>query len=459
LPVRPTAGSVVDGAVNTPRPRTWGCAEAMKIELQYGRQTVSLDLDEGTEVRFLEPGAFDSPPADRLVQAALDDPIGAPGLRDIARRKERVVLIVSDKTRPTGASVFLPILLRNLEEAGVPDERTTIVLATGNHVGHSPDEIDRVLGPSVRSRVRVVDHDAGDGGSHVVVGRTTRGTPLSFDRNVVDADCVILTGAVSFHYFAGFGGGRKALLPGVASHDAILANHRLMVVGGDPDAPLHPLCANGVLAGNPIHEDMMEALAVVRPAFVFNTVVSPEGRIVAAVAGDPQKAHEAGVRTVRSLYGVPAERKAKLVIASCGGYPKDINYIQAHKSLHHAFDLVAEGGVLILLAECSQGIGSDDFLPWFSRLDLRWVGERLQREFTVNAHTAYQAMRKALSRRIILVTSLPGEEVESMGMVRAESAQAALEHARETLGRIEDVLVLPIASVTVPLPVSGCREG
>lgn len=431
----------------------------MEVRLKYGGKTVPMDLDPRAEVRFVEPPAMDPPPGETLVRAALENPIDSPKLGDIARGKERIVLVVSDKTRATQTRVFLPILLEMLNQAGVPDERMTIVLATGNHEGHTPEEIDEILGPSVRSRIRVVDHDAMDGASHVRIGKTSRGTPVDLDRSVVESDCLILTGAISFHYFAGFGGGRKSLLPGVASHEAVLANHRLMVVGGRPADAMHPMCANGILAGNPVHEDMMEGARRLDPAFLLNTVLAPDGRISEVFCGDPWTSHEVGVERLRSLYGVSANRKAKLVVASCGGHPKDINFIQAHKSLHHAFDLVAEGGVLILLAECGQGIGSDDFLPWFARLDLRSVGERLLREFTVNAQTAYVTMRKALSRRILLVTRLPEDVVESMGMARAESAQAALEMAQEVLGRIDEAIIVPMASVTVPQPVSGCREG
>jgi len=331
----------------------------------------------------------------------------------------------------------------------------TLVFATGSHRGHSPEEIDQVLGEGMRSRFRVLDHDGGDLASHVGVGTTSRGTPLLFQREVVESDCLVLTGAICFHYFAGFGGGRKSLLPGVAHNDTILANHKLMLTGGNLDEPICPSCANGVLAGNPIHEDMLEGAGYLKPAFLLNTILARDGRIAHAVAGDPWKAHEAGLEPVHSLFGVPAERKSRLVIASCGGHPKDINFIQMHKSIHHAYELVSEDGVLIVLGECSQGIGSDDLFQWFSTLDLRSVAARLDPEFTINAHTAYVAMRKALTRRIILVTALPEDTVKAMGMERAASVDEALDSARETIGGVDDVQVLPLASITVPLSSSG----
>jgi len=431
----------------------------MDLRLKYGRQTVSVSLDDDARVAVVQPQPTEAPPAEPLIRQALERPIASPPLSEVVGGRKNISLIVSDKTRATQTAVFLPILLETLNRAGIPDERITLLLATGSHFGHSPEEMDRVLGPGVRSRLRVVDHDAHDARAHVRIGKTSRGTPVDLDRHVVESDCVILTGSISFHYFAGFGGGRKALLPGVASYESILSNHRLMVLDGNRDDPLHPLCANGVLDGNPIHEDMMEASRLAKPDFLLNTILTPDGRIASVVSGDPWQAHQVGTMRVRSIYGVSGERKAKLVIASCGGHPKDINFIQAHKSLHHAFDLVDEGGVLILIAECSQGIGSDDFMAWFSALDLRSVAARLKAEFTVNAHTAYVAMRKALTRKILMVTGLPRQTVRSMGMEPVESAGEAVERARGILGRLEDVIVLPMASVTVPLPAWRPAEG
>ncbi len=427
----------------------------MDIELAYGREKVSVRLPDEAAVEFVEPRAMDPAPAEELIRAALEHPIDSPRLEDIVRGKSRVVLVVSDKTRATAADRFLPHILRVLEKAGVAADRVTLVLATGSHGGHSPEEMDQVLGPGIRTRFRVVDHDGEDRASHVRMGTTSRGTPLLFQREVVESDCLIITGAIGFHYFAGFGGGRKSLLPGVAHNDTILANHKLMLAGSDPDEPLCPSCANGSLRGNPIHEDMLEGSRPLNPAFLLNTILTADGRIAHAVAGDPWKAHEAGLEKVRSLFAVPAEKNAGLVIASCGGHPKDINFIQAHKSLHHAFDLVSENGTLILLAECAQGIGSEDFFQWFSTLDLRAAARRLDSEFTINAHTAYVTMRKALTRRIILVTAMPRETVEAMGMERAESPAAAMDLARGAAEGMDSVLVLPLAAVTVPLARSG----
>ena len=430
----------------------------MDIQLKYGREKVCIRLPDSARVRVVEPVRLDPPAAEGLIRKALEHPIDSLRLEEIARGKERVVLIVSDKTRATATAEFLPFLLESLASADVPDRNVTIILATGSHTGHLPEEVDQILGPGIQSRFRVIDHDGENADAHVQVGTTSRGTPLLFQREVVESDCLVLTGVVGFHYFAGFGGGRKSILPGVAQKETILANHKLMLVEGNLDEPICPACANGVLEGNPIHEDMMEGARVLNPAFLLNTILSPDGRIADVVAGDPWRAYESGVEKVRAFFGVSAEQKAKLVVASCGGHPKDINFIQVHKSLHHAFELVAEDGVLLLLGECAQGIGSKDFSAWFSTLDLRSVARRLPREFTINAHTAYVTMRKALSRRILMLTALPADKVAAMGMTRVESAAEGIGLAAEALGAIDDVMVLPLASVTVPQPKS-CSGG
>ncbi len=417
----------------------------MKVALPYGRREVILDTGVA-EVRVLEPNPLPSRPEEEVLHEALASPLGTPRLASILSPGESVVVVVSDVTRVAGTATFMPLLLRELEGCEV-----TVLFALGAHRKMTPDEQVRALGQEVFGRVRVVQHDAFDPAGLAYVGTTSRGTPVYVNRIALEADRLVLTGAAVYHDFAGFSGGRKSILPGIAGCETIQSNHRLLLtpeVGGGR----LPTVASGTLEGNPVHEDMLEAALLVRPDFILNTVISPEERIVGACAGDLAEAHARACELAREVYGVPAGGRADVVVASCGGFPRDIDYYQATKAIDNASHAVRDGGAIVLVAECSEGVGPFSYKYWFDELaTVADVDRALRENFEIMGYMALMVkeLREKRGVDIIGVTELSAEDCAIVGMEKAPDADSALRMARERAG--DEVIVIPAGSYVVPL--------
>ncbi|MCZ7664957.1 MAG: nickel-dependent lactate racemase [Thermoleophilia bacterium] len=419
-----------------------------EISLKYGRDTLRCDLSHAGVLTARVP----PPPAEpaELVQAALEQPIGCPPLQEIVRPGERVVIVTSDITRNTGSEHYLPVLVGRLNESGVPDEDISIVVALGIHRPQTEAEHRKILGP-LFGRVSVWDHDCDDSANLIGLGSTTGGVEVAVNRRVAEADRVIVTGTVGFHYFAGFGGGRKGLVPGVASRATCMATHYAVFnppeVGGK-----HPLAATGVLVGNPVHEAILEAARMMRPDLLLNTVLSPTGQMLAVRCGELHEAHLAACEMVARLYAVPLDQPADLAIVSCGGHPKDINFIQSHKALDNGVRALGPGGTIILLAACPDGFGHSTFLDWFRHTGLDNLEAHLRSHYEINGQTAYSTLMKAKTHRVILVSELSAEHTQAMAMEKADDLDSALEMARQGLPAGARTVVIPDGGSVVPWP-------
>ncbi len=417
--------------------------------LNYGRTTVAFP-----DRVF---GAFDvlsarSPvlpaPEEELLRNRIARPIGCLPLRQILKPGESVAIAISDVTRYSATEKLLAPLLRETDAAGITRDRVTLYVARGTHRALSVEELRSVVGPEIASGIHVEQSDPD--GDTVRVGTTSRGTPVMLCRSLTEKDRVVLTGTISFHYFAGFGGGRKALVPGCAARKTAEATHYRIFL---PDGPgKHPLARPGMLAGNPVHEDIVEAVSMAPPSFLVNTLLTPDKKLFDAVAGHWQKAHEEGCERYANVYRVRIPRRYPLVIASAGGYPKDINFIQAHKAMDQAFAALEPGGALILLAECPDGFGSTRFFPWFRFRDPAEMEGELRANYQIYGQTAHAVLVKAQACRAILVSSLRPGDVERMGMTPAASLGEAVEKARGHLGRLPPPLVIPDAGYVLPDP-------
>jgi nickel-dependent lactate racemase len=389
-----------------------------------------------------------APPAE-LVRRALDRPIASPLLREIVRPGEKVVIVTSDITRYTGSEHYLPVLVEHLNACGVPDDAITIVIALGIHRLQSEAEHRKILG-SLFGRIAVIDHDCDNPGQLVTLGITAGGIPVTVNRRVAEADRVIVTGTIGFHYFAGFGGGRKGLVPGIASRETCMATH-FAVLNPPEIGGRHPLSTTGVLDGNPVHAAILEAARMLAPDFVLNTVLSPHKEILAVFAGELEKAHLAGCDMVRQCYSVPLDIPADLAVVSCGGQPKDINFIQAHKALDYGVQALRDGGTIILLAACPDGFGNKNFFSWFRHRDLGEFEAALRQNYEINGQTAYSTRLKAERYRIILVSEFGEEETKGMGMEKASDLDAALRHAFEQLPPQPRIVVIPDGGTVLPV--------
>jgi len=375
-----------------------------------------------------------------LICHVLEAPSGMPPLSQLVRPGQRVAVIVSDVTRPCPTARLLPPLLSELEAGGVAHEDIRVVFALGSHRCLTAEEQAKLVGERIFGQVCCGDISTGP---FIDLGSTSRGTPVQVFEPVVKADWRVYVGNIEYHYFAGYTGGAKALLPGVCSQETIRANHSWMV---------QQQATAGRIERNPVREDIEEAAALAGPAFLLNVVLDGEHRIVAAVAGDVTLAHRQGCRKVDELYRIPLAQRTDIVLASAGGMPKDINLYQAHKALENAALAVRDGGILILVAECSEGIGHPRFAEWLTCGDppdelLR----RIREDFVLGGHKA-AAIAKTLRRgvRVFLVSGLAPETVRTMSFVPFDLAQDALTAAYDQLGREATLAVMPHAGSTLP---------
>jgi nickel-dependent lactate racemase len=394
------------------------------VELGYGRGTLAFEF-EGGRFDVLEPAATDERPlTDSEIGAAIDDPYDSQPLEEIVSPGESVLIVVSDATRATGSAQVVHLLVRRLVQLGVAPVAMRVIFATGIHRRVTREEKAELLTPFLVQRIRTLDHDAADPARHISFGETERGTPVELDRALFDYSHVILTGAIGFHYFAGFTGGRKSVCPGLASARTIEATHlqALDFERGGRRAGV----GTGRLDGNAVHEECERIAAECAPSFLINTVTDERGQVVRLYAGDWRAAHRRACAEYADSHSVKIPERRALVVASAGGAPFDINLIQAHKALEMASYACAEGGDIVLVAECADGLGRPDFLKWFDAADSRALEARLRDAYEVNGQTAWSLLTKAERFRVRLVSSLPDDDVRRMRMTPARTIEEAL---------------------------------
>ncbi len=417
--------------------------------LRYSHEEIEAQTPFGRQPELLmanpQPVAED---ALQSIDEALKNPIGSPSLTDVIAGGKSVVVVISDSTRTTASDVFLPLIIRELNAAGIRDRNISIVVALGIHRPQTKEEHHGLLGEEVYRRFTPIDHDAREKSGLVMLGKTTRGTEVAVNSIVAEADRIVLTGAVSPHYFAGFGGGRKSIMPGVCSLDANLQSH-LLVFNPAPNRGRNRDVHVARLAGNPVHEDMVEAAKMVGPHFMLNTIVTPEKGLAAAFAGDFIKAHEAACFHYVENFSIVVGEQADLTIVSCGGYPKDINFIQAHKAIHSAYSITRPGGWMIVLAECGDGFGHPGFIDWFRFDDAAEFEEELRTNYHIYGQTAYATFEKATSVNIALVSKLSPGDVKRMRMRSAGSFEEAYRMAAADLPADFNSYIIPAAPSTL----------
>lgn len=426
----------------------------MQVKLAYGKEKLQFELPAGMQVREILPKT--SQPienVEEIIRYALAHPLGTAPLNEIVSPGDKVVIVVSDLTRLwVRSDVLLPVLLDVLNEAGVPDRDIFLVTATGDHRLQTVEEHTAICGAEVLSRVPIYDHEC-HAADLVDLGESKAGTPIKVNRRVYEADKVILTGGIAYHLLAGFGGGRKSIAPGVCGYEMIQRNHSLALLEG---GGLHPDIETGKMEGNPVSEDMLDIARKVGVDFILNVVVNEKKEFVYLAAGDLHVAHLAGCCVVEEIYGIKIPEKADLAFASCGGYPKDIQLYQAIKALDNAAYAVKEGGVIVLVSECSDGIGSQPFEEFFRYGDVEEMSVKLQRDFTMPEFISLRTANICRKTPVILISGLPAEAVKRMKMLPASSLEEAWGLAVQILKRQPElVYLLPHGGNTFPILTVG----
>ncbi len=383
--------------------------------------------------------------SDAEIGSALDSPIESVPLEEMVKPGESVLIVVSDATRATASGQIVNLLVRRIIQSGVAPSDIAIIFATGIHRPVTADEKEQLLTPFITQRIKTIVHNASDPAELVRIGVTEKGTPVEVNRALKDFSHVILTGAIGFHYFAGFTGGRKSICPGLASAETIEATHMLALdfEHGGRRAGV----GAGLLDGNAVNEECERVAAIVDPHFSLNAVVDELGRVVKIYAGDWRAAHRAGCVEYLREHSLKIATKRNLAVTSCGGWPYDINLIQAHKALDMASHACKDGGTIILLGECAEGFGRPDFLKWFDAENSLALEARLRANYEVNGQTAWALLTKAERYQIILVSELDDQDVRKMRMTPARSLPEALQQVEQ--GR--EGYILPRGAALLPL--------
>jgi nickel-dependent lactate racemase len=416
------------------------------LSLKYGSDVLQIDLQA---LLLTTNTPLDLPDPKDEIRRALTNPIASPSLAEIVSSGERVVIITSDITRYTGSEIYLPILVEELNLCGIPDHDIEIIIALGIHRKQSAEEHRKILG-ALYGRITVHDHECDDPEQLVDLGQTSSGLPVQINQRVMAADRVIVTGTIGLHYFAGYGGGRKSLVPGVASRTTCMASH-FAIFNPPEQGGRNAKACTANLDGNPVHQAILEAATIIKPDFLLNTVLTTDKQIARTFCGDLEQAHLAGCRLAQTLYTTPMGKPADLAIVSCGGHPKDINFIQAHKALDYGVQAVHPGGTVILLAACPDGFGNATFFDWFNYEDLAIFEKALRSRYEINGQTAWSTLSKARTWRVIMISEFNREQTEKMGMEKADNLDEALQMAYKQLPKNPEIVVIPDGGTILPV--------
>ena len=424
-----------------------------KIDLLYGDGSVSLELPGSQVKQVLEAKPLPEHDSEEaLIKEALAKPIDSAPLSQLVNKGEKACIIVSDMTRVWARHhLLIPPLLNELNRGGIPDQDIFIISATGDHREQAEEEHRLLVGDEAYRRIKIYDHRARDDDSLVYLGDTSYGTPVHVNKIVAGADRVILTGGIVYHFLAGWGGGKKAIIPGVAGYKTIMKNHSL-AFHSEEGRGLNPAVCAGKIDGNPCCDDMVQGASLVAPDFLVNTIINEETHKIAyVVAGNYLTAHRAGCDLVADHYGILIDEQAEVVIASCGGYPKDINFYQTYKTIYNAHFALKKGGTMLLISECREGIGSDDFFaPFINFDDNRQREAALRREYTIGSQMGYHAGVIASENDILVISGLEPLTVEKMGMIPVKGISEALDFIKKKHDALPPAYIMPHGGSTMP---------
>ena len=402
------------------------------VKFPYGKNLIEYDFSGERFLGTLTSSLHGYDPKEQgieLVKAAMKNPIGSPSLYELAKGKKKIVLIASDHTRPVPSRVIVPPMLEEIR-AAEPDAEITILIATGCHRNTTREELVAKFGEEIVENERIEIHVSTDDSAMVHLGTLPSGGALRVNRIAAEADLLISEGFIEPHFFAGFSGGRKSVLPGVASRETVLANHCAEFIA-------HPSARTGVLAGNPIHADMLWAAKKAKLAYVVNVVINEKKEAIYAVAGDAEAAHLAGCAFLSKLCRV-APKYADIAITTNGGYPLDQNIYQSVKGMTAAEATVKKDGVIIMLSRCNDGHGGESFYRQLAdeadiSKSMAEILKRSRRETVPDQWEAQILLRILLHAKVIFVSDAPRQMIEDMHMIPAESLEEALRLAKQLL--------------------------
>ncbi len=420
----------------------------MRVRLDYGKTGLEVELpDLNTKaILGLKPSApLDNPAG--AISHALRHPIATPSLADIARGRRDACIVLCDITRPVPNKLLLPLILETLHRAGIPKERVTLLIATGTHRPNWGDELQALVGSDIAGSYPVVNHDSKDLSAHRFLGTSPNGVPIWIDKTYTDADLRITVGLIEPHFMAGFSGGRKLIMPGVAAFRTIQRWHC-------PRFLEHPLATNGSVSGNPVHEESLAIAKCVRPDFIVDVTLDEANRTTGVFAGDLERAWLTGVEFAGKHVRAPITELADIVVTTCAGYPLDLTFYQAVKGMVGALPAVKRGGTIIIASECAEGVGSPDFAQALRETDdleafVRYIS---QPEVFVPEEWEVEELAKAVRHAEVICVAggIPAETLSDCFTTPAESVEEGVRMALAKHGENASIYVIPRGPYVIP---------
>ncbi|WP_251859543.1 nickel-dependent lactate racemase [Clostridium sp. Marseille-Q2269] len=424
-----------------------------ELKLKYGNGDVKFSLPKEDILGVIDRNNWSgNKTEEQVIKDAIENTICSAPLKELVHEGEKVCIVIPDITRLwQRCSVYLPFVVKELKKANIKDEDIIFISSTGTHRQQTKEEHKMLLGEELYNKYKVIDHVSTKKDDLVYVGRTSYNTPVMINRIALECDHIILTGGIVYHFLVGYSGGKKAILPGISGFETVMANHSLSFSGNLGDGEDSNV-RSGNIYDNPIHNDMLEAASFVRPTFMFNIIIGPDGKIGAAVAGNYIKAHDKGREYVDKIDGVDIKEKADLVIATAGGFPKDINFYQSSKTIINAREACKKDGTIIVLSECSEGLGGDDgvkmmLTDFTNGLDRE---KELRDNYSISKHTSYIACDTAEKFNLILVSSIDHNLMKNTKVRVVKTLQEALDIVKKEKGEHLKTYVLPHGGNTLP---------
>lgn len=411
----------------------------MRIKLKYGKETIEVDVPSSKLVGIYEPRLQKGiRRIEEEIKRALYHPLGSEELKDMAKLGDKVAIVIDDITRPLPSPEILPPLINELISWGIKEENIIIIIATGLHRKLTKQEINRLVGKEVVDRVKVINHDPYSKENLVYLGRTSRGSDIYINKTFIEANLKILVGDIEYHQFFGYGGGAKSIHPGIADAESIRRIHSQL------DSPG---ARAGILKGNPIQEELKEVIQMIKPDFVLNVVLNSKRGVVRAFAGDLFEVFHQGVELVDEMYKIKIPQRVDTVIASCGGFPRDIDLYQSQKAIESAKKAVKQGGRIILLARCQEDWGSKIFQEWMKEAkNPEEIIKRIKKKFIIGAHKAFLFAKEVQWAKVYLYSEMDPSEVKDAFLHPLSN----LKEVDSLLEEAEEIIALPHATTTLP---------
>jgi len=418
----------------------------MNVHLAYGKKGLDVNLPDRNLVKVMTmPAAEPLSNPDSEIARALQDPTGSPPLRALAQKAGSACVVICDVTRPAPNKIILPHIFQVLEENGIARKNITVLVATGLHRPSKPEELEEMVGSDIQQRYRIVDHHARIIEEQQYLGKTSRNTPVYIDKEYCKADLKITTGFIEPHLMAGFSGGRKMVAPGCAGELTIKALH-------SPFFLENPMCKEGSIENNPLHHELLEIARMAGHDFILNVAMNESGKITGVFAGNPIQAHEVGVAHVRHSVRSTVREPVDIVITTSAGYPLDLTFYQSVKGMTAALPIVKKGGMLIIAAECAEGLGSDEFCDMAARFESAeaFLQTILSNPVVLDQWQLEECAKAARKVDVVLVSSgIPAGYRDKLFVRMSDTVESALQQGLARYSDDATVAVIPKGPYTL----------